>query len=70
MLRKFSMFIFLLSSTMSIIPLFVDSHHFQYLVEFQDTGTSRLDWLQIFVVGLAVASLMGIFIFEEDSKKD
>ena len=75
MLRKLSILTFLLSTTMSVMGyLYPASYygkaHFQKFVPLDDAFGFEPDWFHIFFVGLAVASLVGIFIFKEDSKKD
>ena len=75
MLRKFSILTFLLSTTISVMgylypSTFYGKKYFQKFVPIGDNAGMEPDWFHIFFVGLAVASLVGIFIFKEDSKKD
>jgi len=75
MLRKFSIVTFVLSTTISVMgylypAAYYGTFHFKKLVPIDDGIGVSPDWFHIFFVGLAVASLVGIFVFKEDSKKD
>ena len=71
MLRKLSMVIFALSSTYSIIRALTNWKHLFKSVSYTGgVGSLSVDYLHYFFIGLAVASLVGIFIFKEDSKSD
>tara|TARA_R110000824_G_scaffold250773_1_gene439553 strand:- start:1388 stop:1801 length:414 start_codon:yes stop_codon:yes gene_type:complete len=76
MLRKFLIFTFLFTTTISVISIYTDSYLmggkrvYYNIFEYRAEYGTQLDWVQIFIVGLAVVSLVGIFVFKEDSKSD
>ena len=93
MLRKLSIIVCVLSTTIFLIMPSSDPQNFRKKVPngvynpnydpfIVSSGPAPYDWvtdykarnlnmwIRVFISGLAVASLAGIFVFKEDSKKD
>ena len=86
MLRKLSIIVCVLSTTIFLIMPSSDSKNFQkkvftekhkdayinspqpYYLETDYEARNLNRWIKVFISGLAVASLVGIFVFKEDSK--